>query len=242
MRAKLKLVKNHYMAEGEATYHAAIEHSETLTQQDILDEMEWHSTTLTRTDMLAFLESQERAIIRALLKGKKVVTNLVHYQLSVKGTFVDEDDTLDDERHAVGASVSLGPVLRREINNNSVLLEKEHATKPQPRLDRHTNLHNGDSNDVLSPTYMARVQGDKLSFDPADPEQGLFLVPHANGNGPVADPTPIRVEDLARLTNREIIYRVPDNLVAGHYKVEVRRRFGQTRLGTGTLAEILTVS
>lgn len=30
-------------------------------------------------------------------------------------------------------------------------------------------------------TFMSRLQGDKLRFDPADPEQGLFLVPQANG-------------------------------------------------------------
>jgi hypothetical protein len=123
-----------------------------------------------------------------------------------------------------------------------VSVEKERATLPRPRLDRHTNLHNSDPDTVLSPTYMSRLQGDKLRFDPADAEQGLFLVPQANGSGPLADPAPIRVEDIARLTNGEIIFRVPDDLAAGYYKVEVRRRFGQTSLRTGRLEEELTVS
>jgi hypothetical protein len=103
-------------------------------------------------------------------------------------------------------------------------------------VDRYTNLHNSDPNTVLSPTHMGRLKGDKLRFDPADPEQGLFLVPQANGSDP------IRVEDLARLTDREIIFRVPDAVPAGEYKIEVRRRFGQTRLASGMLEDLLTVS
>lgn len=207
-----------------------------------MDEMEWHSSTLTKTDMLAVMESHERAIIRALLKGKRVVTNLIHYQLSVKGVFTDLDDPLEEKRHTIGPSVSAGPVLKREINNNTVAVERLASTKPKPRLDNYTNLHNSDPNTVLTPTYMARLRGDKLGFDMGDPEQGLFLVPQANGSGALTDPSAIRVEDVARLTNREIIFRVPDTLPAGLYRLEVRRRFGQNSLRTGMLDEPLTVS
>lgn len=242
MTAKLTLVKNDYMTDGEETYRAVIKHNETLSQEDLLDEMEWHSTTLTRTDMRAFLESHEQTIVRALTKGKRVVTNLVHYQLTAKGNFIDEDDQLDDERHSIGVSVSRGTLLRRAVNNKTVTLERERAVQPVPRLDSCTNLCNGDPDTVLTPTYNAQLEGDKLRFNSADPEQGLFLIPQANGSGPVADPTPVRVEDIARLTNRNIIFRVPNDLPAGHYKVEVRRRFGQTRLATGTLQTLLMVN
>jgi hypothetical protein len=241
MVAKLMLVRSNFI-EGEESYHAVIEHIETLTQKDLLDEMEWHSSTLTKTDMLAFLESHERAIIRALLKGKRVVTNLIHYQLSVKGVFTDPDDSIEEGRHNIGASVSPGPVLKREINNNTVAVEKQAFTKPKPRLDSYTNLHNSDPDTVLSPTYMARLRGDKLGFDMGDPEQGLFLMPQTNGSDPLANPSAIRIEDVARLTNREIIFRVPDSLPAGLYRLEVRRRFGQNSLRTGMLDELLTVS
>ena len=88
---------------------------------------------------------------------------------------------------------------------------------------------------------MARLDGDKLRFDPADPEQGVFLIPMANGDGLLADRTPIRVADYAQLTNPSLIFRVPDDLPAGAYKLEVRRRFGQTRLATGTLENMLVV-
>jgi hypothetical protein len=67
-------------------------------------------------------------------------------------------------------------------------------------------------------------------------------VPQANGSEPLADPAPIRVEDVAQLTNRELIFRVPDDLAAGHYKVEVRCRFGKNSLRIGRLEEELMVS
>ena len=53
MKPKLNLVKSSYKAEGEETYHGMIQHSETLTQEDLLDEMEWHHSTLTKTNMRA---------------------------------------------------------------------------------------------------------------------------------------------------------------------------------------------
>jgi hypothetical protein len=239
MSAKIKFVP-HSLNEEEETYHAVIEHTETLTQEDILDEMEWHSSTLTKTDMLAFLESNNQTIVRALLLGKRVVTDMVHYKLTAKGTFNEDGEPVNGAEEAqIGASVSLGPLLRREVNNNTVTLERGQASKPRPRVDRYINLHNGDPNTVLSPTHTARLKGDKLRFDPADPEQGIFLVPQSSGSDPLS---PIRVEEIALLAEKEIIFRVPDTVPAGTYKIEVRRRFGKTRLGSGTLEDLLTVS
>jgi hypothetical protein len=50
------------------------------------------------------------------------------------------------------------------------------------------------------------------------------------------------VEEIALLVERELIFRVPDDLPAGTYKIEVRRRFGKTRLSSGSLEDLLTVS
>ncbi|MCB9079488.1 MAG: DUF4469 domain-containing protein [Anaerolineaceae bacterium] len=243
MNAQLHVVKSNYKAEGEETYHAKIKHSDTLTQEDLLEEMAWHHSTLTKTDMRAFLESQEKTIIRALLQGKRVVTNLVHYKLSAKGIFTDENDQFDEDRHTLSASVSLGPGLRQAINNKTVTLKRGQSVQPVPRLDSYTNLHNSDPNTVLTPTYNARLDGDKLRFDPADPEQGVFLIPMADETGLLADRTPIRVTDYVQTdSNRTVIFRVPDGLAAGAYKLELRRRFGKTRLATATLQNALVVT
>ncbi|MCB0193090.1 MAG: DUF4469 domain-containing protein [Anaerolineae bacterium] len=243
MTAEIRLKKSNYKAGEEETYHATIKHNETLTQEDVLDEMEWHNSTLTKTDMRAFLESHERTIIRALLKGKRVVTNLVHYQLSAKGTFTDENDQLDETRHTICASVSQGPGLRQAINNKTVTLKRGQSVQPVPRLDSYTNLHNSDPNTLLTPTYNGRLDGDKLRFDPADPEQGVFLILRADETGLLADRTPIRVTDYVQAdSNRTVIFRVPDGLASGAYRVEVRRRFGKTRLATGTLQNPLVVT
>ena len=190
-----------------------------------------------------FLESHEKTIIHALLQGKRVVTNLVHYKLSAKGIFTDENDQFDEDRHTLSASVSLGPGLRQAINNKTVTLKRGQSVQPVPRLDSYTNLHNSDPNTVLTPTYNARLDGDKLRFDPADPEQGVFLIPMADETGLLADRTPIRVTDYVQAdSNRTIIFRVPDGLAPGAYKLELRRRCGKTRLATATLQNALVVN
>jgi hypothetical protein len=237
--ASYKLVK-YSLAEGTGKYRAIVKHTETLTQEDLLDEMEWHSSTLTKADMLAFLEDHERTIIRALRKGKCIVTNLVHYKLTIKGNFDSEEDRLDFNRNEITATVSVGPVLRREITND-IPIEKQRSVKPRPRLDIYINTHKSDPNTVLTPTYMGRILGDQLRFEIDDPEEGLFLIRQTDGNSLIINPEAIRVEDISRLTTGEIIFRVPDDLLPGEYKLEVRARYGQNDIRAGELDELLMV-
>ena len=240
MPAYYKLIKNSFAQDVES-YRAIVDHVETLGEDDILDEMEWRSSSLTRADMVAFAEDFERTILRTLLKGKRVATNLVIYKLSVKGNFNDSEDQFDPSRHRLAALVSPGPALRRE-NFKAVQVEKQRNVKRQPSIDIYTNMHNGEDNTTLSPTHTARILGAQLRFDPTDDKQGLFLVPQANGTGLLTDPTPIRVEEISRMTSGEIIFRVPDNLPAGDYKLEVRARYGKSNVRTGAYEELLTVS
>jgi hypothetical protein len=240
MPANYKLSKNNFNNE-EDTYRALVKHVETLSQEDILDEMEWRSSSLTKADMLAFIEDHDRAILRALLKGKRVTTELVEYKLSVKGNFIDDEDQFDPARHKIVPKVLPGPALRREVSK-VVQIEKQRPVKRQPSVDKFINMYNGQANTTLSPTHTARIVGSQLRFDPADPEQGLFLVPQTNGSGLLSDPTPIQVEEISRMTSGEIIFRVPDNLASGGYKLEVRARFGQSNIRTGAYEEVLTVA
>lgn len=237
--ASYKLVK-HSLIKGTDKYRAIVKHTETLTQEDLLDDMEWHSSTLTKADMLAFLEDHERTIIRALCKGKCVVTNLVHYKLTIKGDFDSEEDRLDFSRNKITATVSVGPVLRREITND-IPMEKQHSIKPKPRLDIYINTHTNDPNTVLTPTYMGRILGDQLRFEIDDPEEGLFLIRQTDENGLITNPEAIRVDDISHMTTGEIIFRVPDDLLPGEYRVEVRARYGQNDIRAGELDQLLTV-
>jgi hypothetical protein len=49
------------------------------------------------------------------------------------------------------------------------------------------------------------------------------------------------VDHYSRVTRSEIIFRVPDDLSPGDYKLEVRALFGKADVRTGTYKQILQV-
>jgi hypothetical protein len=87
---------------------------------------------------------------------------------------------------------------------------------------------------TVTPGGLGRLNGHRLKFDQADPQQGVFLVT-ANG-------TENRVELLAKHTPKELIFRVPAGLASGDYRLEVRAIFGLADLRRGALKATLSVS
>lgn len=90
-------------------------------------------------------------------------------------------------------------------------MQKQAPTTRQPRLLQYVNPNNGDGNQTLTPGGGAQLMGEFLSFDPADPDQGIFLT--------ASDQESTRIEVVMRNT--------PSGLGAGEYRLEVWRVLGQ---------------
>jgi hypothetical protein len=120
----------------------------------------------------------------------------------------------------------------KEYIKSKAVVQKEESLKPLPNPTQFKNLSNGRETNELVPGKMAAVTGRRLKFDPADAEQGIFLL----NNG-----TAIRVEPDGKIANSELVFLVPPTLVPGEYKLEVRAVFGKADLRTGQLAATLTV-
>jgi hypothetical protein len=112
-------------------------------------------------------------------------------------------------------------------------VQKQTLTTRQPRLLQYINPNNGDGNQTLTPGGGAQLMGEFLSFDPADPDQGIFLT--------AGDQESIRAEVVMRNTPSDLIFLVPSGLPAGKYRLEVCARFG-AELRTGVLKHPLTVA
>ena len=238
MTFKYKLHPNP-LKNGENKYRAYVAFDGTLGLDQLVDLMEFRSSTITKADTLAVLEEYHRAIIRAILDGKQVSTDLILFTASMQGNFDSEDDLFDASRHTLVVRARPTSRFKQQITTEA-RFKKVIATEPAPLLKTYHNLYNGSDDMTLSPSHTAQIKGRYLSFNPNDPQQGLFVVPQQNGTPP-ADPTPIRVEELSRHTSREIIFRVPDGLPAGDYKLEVRAIFGNDDLRTGAFKQTLTV-
>ena len=238
MPVKYKLHPNP-LANGDNTYRAIVNFDATLGLQQLIDKMEEAGSTLTRPDIVAVLAQLDQIIVKALLDGKQVNTGLILFTASIKGVFNGEDDVYNSNRHKLVLRVRPTARFKEQIKTGA-RFRKVVSTEPTPVVTSYHNLYNLDADTLLSPTHTAQIKGRNLLFDRSDARQGVFLVPQQNGT-PLTDDTPIRIEEVSRYTPGEIIFRVPDALLPGQYKLEVKAIFGTNDLRTGTLKKMLTV-
>jgi hypothetical protein len=222
-------------------YRAIVVFDETLELEDVIDTMEFRSSSFTKADMLGVIDDYHRTLRRLICDGNKVNTGLIVMELTIKGNF-DGRDASFDGKNGNAIKLNIRPVSEFETElQQKAQLKKLPSTEPTPIIDFYRNLDkNGESNTTLTPTHMSRLKGYKLKFDESDPRQGVFLLPQAV-DGILSDPNPIRVEHYSRITRSEIIFRVPDDLSPGDYKLEVRALFGKEDVRTGTYKQILQV-
>ena len=233
---KYKTYPNDFL-EGEELYRASIVSDNTITLEELFETMSFHHSTLTVADMHAFYTVFKQGILRSLLEGKRIQTDLMTFKLSMRGVFNGPEDYYDPKRHELVILIrpdsDFQDLVRVRAN-----FEKQRAIKPQPELHKYINLRKGVSNSVLSPSYNGRLEGYNLSFNEDDPPQGLFLIA---ANGHTNASTEIRLEDLSLATSTKIIFRTPDDLTPGPYKVEMRAIFGKDKMRIGVLGTILQV-
>lgn len=189
--------------------------------------------------MYAFIEDFNQVVVRLLLDGKRVNTELVTFGLSIKGNFTSAEDQFDPSRHKLVVQIRPGRGFQDQVQRQATL-EKQRAVEPRPMINSYANMHNGQGDhSILSPSHTARIKGYHLNFDPAEAEQGLFLLP-GNGNGAITHGE-VRVEEISLVTSSQVIFRVPDDLPPGPYKLEVRARLNATELRSGLFKDTLQV-
>lgn len=238
MTFKYKLHTNP-LTDSENQYRAIVDFDKTLGREQLIDKMELRGSTITRADIVAVLDELDRAVIDALLDGKQINTGLILFTASIKGVFIGVDDVFNATRHTLELRVRPTVQFKKKIKAGAQF-KKMPSIEPTPVVKSYHNLYNLGADTVLSPAHTAQLKGRNLLFKRSDPQQGVFLTPQKTGV-PLVDDTPIRVEEVSRLTPGEIIFRVPDTLLPGRYKLEVKAVFGAEDLRTGALKKILTV-
>ncbi len=230
MSIRYTIVKNNSMLGGGPCL-AKVRPQGSATFDQVVDLM-MLTATVAKPDVLGVLESFFSAVEYLLLDGKNVLTPLAVFRTGIQGTFSDEADSFETDRHRVHASASAGARLRRVLRSRATT-ERVHLGQFYPVPERYYDVESGVDNDILTPGGQGRLIGDQLRFDPADPKQGVFFV--------AGDGSAVRAGLPARNMPREVIFVVPA-LAAGQYTLEVRAGWGdngETR--TGQLDEPLTV-
>lgn len=225
------LYKNH-LTNGNDYFRAIVQPKGTIQLEGITERMVQHGSTLTSQDISASLDEFFKTSFLLLLEGYNVNTPAFHMSLSIRGNFEGPMDTYDPTRHQLVILIKPTRSFQRDLQVKAQVRQQE-TNVPVPKPLKYFNPNNGDLNDTLTPGGGATLHGHRLQVEPDDPDQGIFLVP--------ADESPTRVEVILRNTDRELIFLVPGDLPAGEYQVQVRARFGNETIRTGTYEQLLVV-
>ncbi len=156
---------------------------------------------------------------------------MASFRLSLSGTFTDTKDGYDASRHRIEVNARATRELCEHIRQRAQLI-KQDATPVMPLLTSYEDTLSGEKNARVTPGGPARLVGRLLSYDAADPQQGIFFV----GNAGVET----RAETVIRHEPSEVDLVAP-TLAAGEYKLEVRAVIYE-RMRTGALEQKLQVS
>jgi len=179
---------------------------------DLTQMMIQQGSTLTPEDISAAFESMSRAVVALLNQGFRVVTPVAVLKPSIKGTFENEDDAYDPQRHTARLGASSYRPLEKQWRDTVAFNKTDGGGRVAPVPETYHDVASGTSNAALTPNSVGRVTGRNLKLDPADPQQGVFFIG--------ADGAETRAPMYVTSKPGEVIFTTPA-LEAGDYDLRV---------------------
>lgn len=201
--------------------------------EDITDMMMHRPVGVSRVEVTGVMEELFIAMEFLLLRGECIETPLFKITPRVKGVFENEDAPFDSAKHKVRLRLLPGKRLGKIAAE--IPVERVAPVVSMPKLVSLLDMANSQKNQTLTAGQPARLQGNKLKFDSADPLQGVFLIDNATA-------TETKVNFILDNKPKMITFIVPDALAAGTYQLQLRSKLGTKELKTGNLASLLTLT
>ena len=137
---------------------------------------------------------------------------------SIQGTFTDDDDTFDPNRHKV--MVNINPSV--QFRNQLAKIAAERTDTPVQRAPQVKQLFDKTTksyNSIITPGGVAEIYGSGLKlYQEEDPQQGVFLVREG-------DQETYRVEYYYNTSRSKAEFDVPLELGPGLYSLEFRSQY-----------------
>ena len=144
----------------------------TLGYDDMATQISLHNPTITTATVKAVLEACREEVVRQLADGNTI--NLPGFVSFVVSLPVRLDQPTDDlPLNPVDVKAKPSVVLKKEVAQQATYLRLPYAEKSpdiSAAYDTNTNIANW-----IRPDYGFRMDGSNLSFNAADPAQGVFL-------------------------------------------------------------------
>ena len=197
----------------------------TKTQQDIIRGIVKANVGLSESELLAVFEAEKKVVGEFLEDGYSINTDLFSMSPSMRGVFYDVRETYTEGKHKLNLNMLPGGTLREALKR--IVLRKVAPSNTAPLLSALEDVSSDTTNEQLTPGKAVRIFGDKLSFDPQDPTQGVFFT---NEQG-----KSVRADEYIEASPKKIYASVPDRLKAGNYSLQVITKTKSGTMRTGQL-------
>ncbi len=180
------------------------------------------SSTISRTDAIAVADRMAEWIVLRAAEGKEVnLGPLGRSRLGMRGTFDSRPDRIDDKDVRLTISWILpGKLKKRVAKAGDKLVRQRVMPKPKsPVVTEVRRILAGAALDEVPARYEAgrglRLDGYRLDYDPANDDEGVFLIDDQQ--------TARRITDVVTILPGKILLLMPAD-ASGNYTLEVRRR------------------
>nr|VFK08291.1 MAG: protein of unknown function (DUF4469) with IG-like fold [Candidatus Kentron sp. LPFa] len=122
----------------------------------------------------------------------------------------------------------------RNAVRDDARVTKVETVKPAPLPLEYVDLGSGETNGHLTPGNIGTVNGNRLKFDPAKADEGVFLIPSKDGEKET------RITGMQKNKPGQLVFLIPGNLAKGNYRMVVRARMdGSSELRSGYIEATL---
>nr|VFK32382.1 MAG: protein of unknown function (DUF4469) with IG-like fold [Candidatus Kentron sp. MB]VFK35308.1 MAG: protein of unknown function (DUF4469) with IG-like fold [Candidatus Kentron sp. MB]VFK77232.1 MAG: protein of unknown function (DUF4469) with IG-like fold [Candidatus Kentron sp. MB] len=136
-----------------------------------------HGGSVTEGDVRAVLLETVKVCESLLLEGFRVNPgDLCDLFPRITGVFHGATDHFDPARHRVEVGANPGHRLRNTVRDNAHVMKEGIATRPVPIPQEYLDLGSGETNGALTPGGIGTLNGARLKFDPAQSDEGIFLI------------------------------------------------------------------
>lgn len=202
--------------------------------ESIIRQMMLQGSTVTEADIRAVLTEAIRAAANMLIQGQRVnFGGLVQLWPGITGKFQGKGDHYDRTRHQIRINTSAGKSIVEEVRRIAEP-SKTLSAKPAPILFDFIDNATGAENQSITGGEIGSIVGNRLKFNPEQPDEGIFIIN-------TADLSEVRIAKTQRNKPGELVFLVPGDLTKGaQFRIEVRVRLPRTEdLRKGELEYIL---
>ena len=208
------VAKKNHLHNVTTPYSVHASHSGIVDVDTLVSIMATSRTTLSAPDIMGTLILMKEEVAKLMADGKVVKTPLGNFYLGAKGTLESADQafTPGEGGHKHGFRLRYRP----DKDFADLVLDGTRVERAEI-LDRHVpvvlSVKPAETGvlDIQAGSYV-RIQGQRLQFDPSDPDQGVFFV-----NGSTH-----RAARYTHVTSTLVLAAVPEGVAAGPYELSVR--------------------